>query len=90
MAKARGEFQKAAELEYGKIPSLEKEVEILEDKWKKMSENGVLLKNQVDEDLVAGILSKWTGISVQKMLTSEKQKILRSGKTFKRKCHRTR
>ncbi|ECO3631294.1 AAA family ATPase, partial [Campylobacter jejuni] len=72
LAKARGEFQKAAELEYGKIPSLEKEVEILEDKWKKMSENGVLLKNQVDEDLVAGILSKWTGISVQKMLTSEK------------------
>ncbi|HEC1877357.1 TPA: AAA family ATPase [Campylobacter jejuni] len=76
LAKARGEFQKAAELEYGKIPSLEKEVEILEDKWKKMSENGVLLKNQVDEDLVAGILSKWTGISVQKMLTSEKQKFL--------------
>lgn len=35
LAKARGEFQKAAELEYGKIPSLEKEVEILEDKWKK-------------------------------------------------------
>lgn len=35
-------------------------------KMEKMSENGVLLKNQVDEDLVAGILSKWTGISVQK------------------------
>lgn len=76
LAKAKGEFQKAAELEYGKIPSLEKEVEILEEKWKKMSENGVLLKNQVDEDLVAGILSKWTGISVQKMLTSQKQKFL--------------
>ncbi|EGF1228679.1 AAA domain-containing protein [Campylobacter jejuni] len=83
LAKARGEFQKAAELEYGKIPSLEKEVEILEDKWKKMSENGVLLKNQVDEDLVAGILSKWTGISVQKMLTSEKQKFLEVEKHLK-------
>ncbi|HAA1959379.1 TPA_asm: ATP-dependent chaperone ClpB [Campylobacter jejuni] len=83
LAKARGEFQKAAELEYGKIPSLEKEVEILEDKWKKMSENGVLLKNQVDEDLVAGILSKWTGISVQKMLTSEKQKFLEVEKYLK-------
>ncbi|AXL43331.1 TPA: AAA family ATPase [Campylobacter jejuni] len=83
LAKARGEFQKAAELEYGKIPSLEKEVEILKDKWKKMSENGVLLKNQVDEDLVAGILSKWTGISVQKMLTSEKQKFLEVEKHLK-------
>ncbi|OEW17646.1 ATP-dependent chaperone ClpB [Campylobacter sp. BCW_6879] len=83
LAKTRGEFQKAAELEYGKIPSLEKEVEILEDKWKKMSENGVLLKNQVDEDLVAGILSKWTGISVQKMLTSEKQKFLEVEKHLK-------
>ncbi|HEF8427637.1 TPA: AAA family ATPase [Campylobacter jejuni] len=83
LAKARGDFQKAAELEYGKIPSLEKEVEILEDKWKKMSENGVLLKNQVDEDLVAGILSKWTGISVQKMLTSEKQKFLEVEKHLK-------
>ncbi|WHN17113.1 AAA family ATPase [Campylobacter jejuni] len=83
LAKARGEFQKAAELEYGKIPSLEKEVEILEDKWRKMSENGVLLKNQVDEDLVAGILSKWTGISVQKMLTSEKQKFLEVEKHLK-------
>ncbi len=83
LAKTRGEFQKAAELEYGKIPNLEKEVEILEDKWKKMSENGVLLKNQVDEDLVAGILSKWTGISVQKMLTSEKQKFLEVEKHLK-------
>lgn len=82
-AKDRGEFQKAAELEYGKIPSLEKELLNLEEKWKNMSENGVLLKNQVDEDLVAGILSKWTGISVQKMLTSEKQKFLNVEKHLK-------
>ena len=83
LAKNKGEFQKAAELEYGKIPSLEKEVQNLEEKWKKMSENGVLLKNQVDEDLVAGILSKWTGISVKKMLTSEKQKFLEVEKHLK-------
>ncbi|MGH2266723.1 ATP-dependent Clp protease ATP-binding subunit [Campylobacter taeniopygiae] len=83
LAKNKGEFQKAAELEYGKIPSLEKEVQNLEEKWKKMSENGVLLKNQVDEDLVAGILSKWTGISVRKMLTSEKQKFLEVEKHLK-------
>lgn len=76
LAKSKGEFQRAAEIEYGKIPSLEKELDENDEKWRKMSEAGVLLKNQVDEDLVAGILSKWTGISVQKMLTSEKQKFL--------------
>lgn len=76
LAKSKGEFQRAAEIEYGKIPSLEKALVENDEKWRKMSEAGVLLKNQVDEDLVAGILSKWTGISVQKMLTSEKQKFL--------------
>lgn len=76
LAKSKGEFQRAAEIEYGKIPNLEKELDENDEKWRKMSEAGVLLKNQVDEDLVAGILSKWTGISVQKMLTSEKQKFL--------------
>ncbi len=76
LAKSRGEFQRAAEIEYGEIPSLEKQLDKNDELWRKMSEAGVLLKNQVDEDLVAGILSKWTGISVQKMLTSEKQKFL--------------
>lgn len=83
LAKSKGEFQKVAEIEYGQIPSIEKEVKALEDKWQKMSEEGVLLKNQVDEDLVASILSKWTGISVQKMLTSEKQKFLEVEKHLK-------
>lgn len=83
LAKNKGEFQKAAELEYGKIPSLEKEVSALEEKWQLLSQNGTLLKNKVDEDLVAGILSKWTGISVQKMLKSEKQKFLEVEKHLK-------
>ncbi|EFO6606229.1 AAA domain-containing protein [Campylobacter upsaliensis] len=83
LAKNKGDFQKAAELEYGKIPSLEKEVSALEEKWQLLSQNGVLLKNKVDEDLVAGILSKWTGISVQKMLKSEKQKFLEVEKHLK-------
>ncbi|EOW2423297.1 ATP-dependent Clp protease ATP-binding subunit [Campylobacter upsaliensis] len=83
LAKNKGDFQKAAELEYGQIPSLEKEVLSLEEKWQLLSQNGVLLKNKVDEDLVAGILSKWTGISVQKMLKSEKQKFLEVEKHLK-------
>ncbi|EOA2509201.1 ATP-dependent Clp protease ATP-binding subunit [Campylobacter upsaliensis] len=83
LAKNKGEFQKAAELEYGQIPALEKEVLSLEEKWQLLSQKGVLLKNKVDEDLVAGILSKWTGISVQKMLKSEKQKFLEVEKHLK-------
>lgn len=76
MARRNGDLNKAAEIEYGKIPAKESEIKALEEKWAKMQENGTLLKNEVDENLVAGILSKWTGISVAKMLTSEKEKYL--------------
>lgn len=69
-------LQKAAEIEYGQIPATQKELEEVEAKWNNMQKDGVLLRNHVDEDMVAGILSKWTGISVQKMLTSEKEKFL--------------
>ncbi|WP_304341877.1 ATP-dependent Clp protease ATP-binding subunit [Campylobacter ureolyticus] len=76
MARRNGDLNKAAEIEYGKIPAKENEIKALEEKWAKMQENGTLLKNEVDENLVAEILSKWTGISVAKMLTSEKEKYL--------------
>lgn len=75
-AKRNGELNKAAEIEYGKIPAQSAKVTRLEQKWENMKEAGVLLKNQVDEEMVAGILSKWTGIQVSKMLTSEKEKYL--------------
>lgn len=77
LAKRAGEFQKAAEIEYGKIPAQESKIAELNERWEAMTREGTLLKNEVDEDLVAGILSKWTGISVQKMLTSEREKFLR-------------
>ncbi|OPA77898.1 ATP-dependent chaperone ClpB [Campylobacter pinnipediorum subsp. pinnipediorum] len=73
-ARRNGDFNKAAEIEYGKILEVSKTQKELEEKWENMKKSGVLLKNQVDEELVAGILSKWTGISVSKMLTSEKAK----------------
>ncbi len=77
LAKRAGEFQRAAEIEYGKIPAANAKIAELAAQWERMSAEGTLLKNEVDEDLVAGILSKWTGISVQKMLTSEREKYLR-------------
>ena len=62
-----------------KIPEAAKKIKELEEKWENMKKAGVLLKNEVDEDLVASILSKWTGISVSRMLKSEKEKYSEAG-----------
>ena len=76
IAKREGDYQKAAEIEYGKIVELTKKVEELEAKWNEMVKEGTLLKNAVDEEAVANVVSKWTGIPVSKMLKSELEKIL--------------
>ncbi len=83
-AKRDADFNKAAEIEYGTIPNLQKELEELENRWKRMEEEGVLLKNSVDEESVAAVISKWTGISISKMLQSEKDKILHIEDTLKK------
>ena len=76
IAKREGNFQKAAEIEYGKVVELNKKLEELEKKWDAMLKVGTLLKNAVDEEAVADVVSKWTGIPVNKMLQSELEKIL--------------
>ena len=76
IAKREGDYTKAAEIEYGKIVELNKKVEELEKKWDEMVKEGTLLKNAVDEEAVANVVSKWTGIPVSKMLKSELEKIL--------------
>ncbi|WP_456479312.1 ATP-dependent Clp protease ATP-binding subunit [Nautilia sp.] len=76
IAKREGNFQKAAEIEYGKVVELNKKLEELEKKWEVMLKEGTLLKNAVDEEAVADVVSKWTGIPVNKMLQSELEKIL--------------
>jgi ATP-dependent Clp protease ATP-binding subunit ClpB len=75
-AKRDSKFDEAAKIEYGEIPELEKQMKKNECKWEKMQKNGTLLKNFVDEDSIASIVSRWTSIPVNKMLSSEKQKIL--------------
>lgn len=79
----KGEFEKVAELRYSQIPQAQKSIEELELKWEEMKKGGVLLKNEVDEDMVAGILSKWTGIPAGKMLTNEKERYLNIEKHLK-------
>ncbi len=76
LAKRNGDFNKAAEIEYGEIPALDKELEELNETWARMQREGTLLKNAVDEEMVASIVSRWTGIPVNKMLQSEKDRIL--------------
>lgn len=76
IAKRDSEFNKAAEIEYGKIPKLLQQEEELNKKWEDMQEAGTLLKNSVDEAMIASIVSQWTGIPVSKMLESERKKIL--------------
>ncbi len=74
--KRDGDFNKAAEIEYGQIPAEETKLAEIEVKWTEMMKNGTLLKNSVDEEMIASIVSRWTGISVSKMLQGEKEKIL--------------
>jgi len=75
-AKRDSKYEEAASIEYGEIPALEAKIKEYEEKWQKMQESGTLLKNFVDEESIASIVSRWTGIPVNKMLTSEKQRIL--------------
>ena len=76
-AKRNGDFEKAAEIEYGDIPKYQEREKELNQKWEQMQEGGVLLKNSVDDEMIATIVSKWTGIPVNKMLQSDKERILR-------------
>lgn len=75
-AKRDGDYNKAAEIEYGQIPAEQTKLDELEQKWSDMMASGTLLKNSVDEEMIASIVSRWTGISVSKMLQGEKEKIL--------------
>jgi len=76
LAKRNGDYNKAAEIEYGKIPELEQKLKQLNEQWERMQDEGTLLKNSVDEEAIAKIVSRWTQIPVTKMLQSEKEKIL--------------
>jgi len=82
-AEREGDFSKVAEITHGLIPEKEAELKALEERWKQMMSEGTLLKNAVDEEMIASIVSRWTGIPVNKMLQSEKDKILNVEKILK-------
>ncbi len=76
LAEREGDFSKVAEITHGQVPTKEAELVALEERWKSMTQEGTLLKNSVDEEMIASIVSRWTGIPVNKMLQTEKEKIL--------------
>src|SRR5262249_8872189 len=72
-AQRRGEFQKAGELAYGTIPELEKKLKAIEGK----GNAGAMVEETVTADHIAQVVSRWTGVPVDKMLEGEKEKLLR-------------
>lgn len=75
IAERDAELEKAAELKYSKIPAVEKKVEALQKKWNSRPQEDRLLKEQVTDEDIAKIVSRWTGIPAQRLLSSESEKL---------------
>jgi ATP-dependent Clp protease ATP-binding subunit ClpB len=75
-ARNAGDLGRASEIQYGKIPELEQKLKDEQDKLATFQQDGMMLKEEVDEEDVAGIVAKWTGIPVSKMLEGEMQKLV--------------
>ena len=74
-AQRRGEYQRAGELAYSRIPELEKKLQAIEASEK--GGKGAMMEETVTADHVAGVVSRWTGVPVDRMLEGEKEKLLR-------------
>jgi ATP-dependent Clp protease ATP-binding subunit ClpB len=69
----RGDYQRAGELQYGAVPELERKLKATES----VGKSGVVASEQVTADNVAAVVSRWTGIPVDRMLEGEREKLLR-------------
>lgn len=77
MAERSGDLQKVAEIRYGNIPELEKELRAQERKLGEIQKKHRILKEEVTEEDIAGVVARWTGIPVTRMLESEQEKLTR-------------
>src|SRR5215216_4977641 len=75
-ARNNGELGRASEIQDGKIPELERKLKGDQDKLANFQQDGVMLKEEVDEEDVAEVVAKWTGIPVSRMLEGEMQKLV--------------
>ncbi len=71
------DLQKAAELRYGGMRELENQLGVAEERVKQLQEKGALLKEEVDSEEIAAVVSKWTGIPVSKLMEGEREKLVR-------------
>ncbi|MDZ7266670.1 MAG: ATP-dependent chaperone ClpB [candidate division KSB1 bacterium] len=76
-AERAGDLNKVAELRYGTLPGLEKQLSALNEKLAALHKDGALLNEEVTEADIAEVVARWTGIPVARMLESEKEKILK-------------
>ena len=76
-AEARVDLSKAAEIRYGKIPTLIKELEVKNKRLKKLQSSRRILKEEITESDIADVVSRWTGIPVSRMLEAEAAKLTR-------------
>ena len=75
-AEREGDYGKVAEIRYGKIKQLEDEIKDTQDRLHNAQGGDAMIKEEVDSDDIAEVVSKWTGIPVSKMLQSEREKLL--------------
>ncbi|MDH6356517.1 ATP-dependent chaperone ClpB [Parabacteroides sp. PF5-9] len=75
-AEREGDYGKVAELRYGKIKAKEEEIEEIQSKLHEMQGSSAMIKEEVDSEDIADVVSRWTGIPVNKMMQSEKDKLL--------------
>lgn len=84
-AQNAGDLQKAAELRYGTIPDLEKQLAEEQTRLADLQKDGVFLKEEVSEEDVAEVVAKWTGVPVSKMLEGEMQKLVTMEKNLRKR-----
>ena len=82
-AEREGDLTKAAEFKYGKLLQLQKELEEENRRLSEKQSKKKMLKEEVDEEDIAGVISKWTGIPVSRMLEGEKEKLLKMEERLK-------
>ena len=75
-AEREGDYGKVAEIRYGKIKQKEEEIREVQEKLKTMQGASAMIKEEVDSEDIADVVSRWTGIPVSKMMQSEKEKLL--------------
>ena len=75
-AERQGDYGKVAEIRYGRIQEAEKQIAALQEEFRLTSANGSMIKEEVDAQDVAEVVSRWTGIPVTRMLASEREKLL--------------